>query len=74
MSIEGHTDSQGPDAYNQDLSERRAQAVVDYLVGQGINAARLGAVGYGENLPIGDIDTADGRAMNRRIEFTVQGL
>lgn len=74
VSIEGHTDSQGADVYNQDLSERRAQAVVDYLVGKGIDSNRLGAIGYGEDLPIGDNDTSEGRAMNRRIEFTVQGL
>lgn len=74
VSIEGHTDSQGPDVYNQDLSERRAQAVVDYLVGQGIDSNRLSAIGYGEDLPIGDNDTSEGRALNRRIEFTVQGL
>ncbi len=74
VSIEGHTDSQGEDAYNQSLSEQRAQAVVDYLVGKGINSSRLAAIGYGENLPIGDNDTSEGRAMNRRIEFTVQGL
>ena len=72
ISIEGHTDSQGPDVYNQDLSERRASAVVDYLVSQGIDATRLSAVGYGETNPIADNETREGRAINRRIEFSVQ--
>lgn len=71
ISVEGHTDSQGADDMNQALSESRAQAVVDYLVGQNVDVSRMSALGYGETFPIGDNDTSDGRAMNRRIEFNV---
>lgn len=69
--VEGHTDSTGPDAYNQKLSERRANAVVKYLVNTvGVDAAKLTAVGYGESKPVASNDTAEGRAKNRRVEFT----
>jgi outer membrane protein OmpA-like peptidoglycan-associated protein len=71
VRIEGHTDSIGTDAYNQKLSERRANAVRDYLVGKGIDAGRLEAVGYGESRPIADNKTSEGRAQNRRTEFNV---
>jgi outer membrane protein OmpA-like peptidoglycan-associated protein len=67
VQIEGHTDSQGDDALNQALSERRAAAVVAYLVAQGIPAARLTAVGKGETAPAGDNATAEGRQQNRRV-------
>lgn len=65
--IEGHTDATGDDAHNQRLSERRAQAVVDWLVGQGIDAARLSAAGKGETEPVADNATPDGRQENRRV-------
>jgi len=65
--IEGHTDSMGDDAHNQDLSERRARAVVDYLVGNGIDASRLTAVGKGESEPVSDNATPEGRQSNRRV-------
>jgi len=71
VSVEGHTDSQGSDAYNQALSERRAQAVVDYLVAHGISSSRLRAGGHGETLPVAPNDTANGRARNRRVELIV---
>ncbi len=71
VRVEGHTDSQGGDAYNQALSERRAQAVVDYLIAHGISGDRLGAVGHGETLPVAPNDTANGRARNRRVELIV---
>ena len=71
IEIEGHTDVEGTPERNKNLSERRAQAVVDYLVGTGIAAQRLRAVGYGETRPIAPNDTAANRAKNRRIEFTV---
>lgn len=70
VTIEGHTDDVGADAYNLALSERRAQAVVAWLVQHGIGAARLVAVGRGEIEPIADNATADGRALNRRVEVT----
>jgi outer membrane protein OmpA-like peptidoglycan-associated protein len=69
--IEGHTDWTGPEEYNQMLSEKRAEAVKDYLVAHGIDASRLSVVGYGETQPIAPNDTRDGRAHNRRVELKV---
>lgn len=69
LNVEGHTDSTGSDSYNLDLSQRRAEAVVDYLVGHGIDRARLGAKGFGESAPVGTNDSAAGRAQNRRVEI-----
>ncbi len=70
--IEGHTDSTGPDAYNQALSLRRAQAVKDVLVNRyNIDASRLSVVGYGESRPVASNDTRQGRQQNRRIEADV---
>jgi OOP family OmpA-OmpF porin len=71
VAIEGHTDSTGPDNYNQGLSERRAQAVHDYLVDHGVSAGRLSTVGYGESQPVADNSTREGRALNRRVELRV---
>ena len=71
IEISGHTDSQGSDTYNENLSQGRSQSVVDYLASQGINGARLTARGYGEAKPIDSNDTEAGRANNRRVEFTV---
>jgi outer membrane protein OmpA-like peptidoglycan-associated protein len=73
LTVEGHTDDVGSDEDNLALSEARAQAVVDYLVAGGIDAARLTAIGYGESRPIADNDTAEGRSENRRIQFVVEG-
>lgn len=71
VTVEGHADSTGSDAYNQKLSERRANAVVKYLVESvGVPAGKLTAVGYGESRPAATNDTAEGRAQNRRVEFT----
>jgi len=71
--VEGHTDSVGSDAYNQNLSERRANAVRDVLVNQhGIDSGRVSAVGYGESRPIADNDSDAGRALNRRVEAAVE--
>jgi OOP family OmpA-OmpF porin len=67
--VEGHTDSQGADAYNQALSQRRAEAVRKYLVDKGVAGDRLQARGYGESKPEADNNTADGRAQNRRVVF-----
>jgi outer membrane protein OmpA-like peptidoglycan-associated protein len=69
MTVEGYTDSIGSAESNQRLSEARAQAAKDWLVGAGIDPARVFAVGYGEERPIGDNETEEGRAQNRRIEF-----
>ncbi len=70
--VEGHTDSQGDEAMNQQLSQKRAQAVVDYLVDKGVDASRISASGKGESMPIADNSTAEGRAQNRRIEISVK--
>ncbi len=66
-AVIGHTDSTGADSYNQKLSERRAQAVADYLAAKGIGGGRLAVSGAGESQPIGDNKTKDGRAQNRRV-------
>ncbi|MCJ7826687.1 MAG: OmpA family protein, partial [Demequinaceae bacterium] len=71
IRVGGHTDSHGPTAYNQNLSENRARAVRDYLVGQGVPAAALSVVGYGETKPIASNGTETGRATNRRVELTI---
>ena len=71
VGIGGHTDARGSDAYNQELSERRAQSVVGYLIGQGIAAERLEAVGYGEVAPVADNETDEGRERNRRVELRI---
>lgn len=71
VRVEGHTDSIGTEAYNQDLSQRRAQSVVDYLVSRGIDGSNLVPVGLGENFPVAGNDTDAGRAANRRVDFVV---
>jgi OOP family OmpA-OmpF porin len=72
-TVEGHTDSTGSDAYNQGLSERRANAVRDVLVNQyGVAADRVSSVGYGESRPVADNGTDEGRAVNRRVEASVE--
>jgi len=67
--VEGHTDSIGSDAYNQKLSERRARAVGDYLISQGIAASRITTRGYGKSRPVASNKTEAGRAENRRAEI-----
>ncbi|MFZ6014462.1 MAG: OmpA family protein [Bacteroidota bacterium] len=71
IEISGHTDNKGSDDYNINLSQGRSQAVVDYLISQGIESFRLTAHGYGETKPIDTNDSDAGRANNRRVEFTV---
>jgi outer membrane protein OmpA-like peptidoglycan-associated protein len=72
LSVTGHTDSRGSDAYNQKLSERRAHSVTDYLVESGIARSSFVSVqGAGETQPVADNNTADGRAMNRRVEIRI---
>jgi OmpA-OmpF porin, OOP family len=71
IEIVGHTDSDGDDASNQTLSEKRAQAVVDYLVKAGLSATRFTATGYGSTQPLVPNDSEEGKAQNRRIEFKV---
>jgi outer membrane protein OmpA-like peptidoglycan-associated protein len=71
VRVEGHTDSQGPDEKNLVLSQKRAQAVVDYLIKKGVPAERLEAVGFGETQPVGDNAFKEGRALNRRVVFKI---
>ncbi len=71
VQIDGHTDDQGKDEYNMDLSDRRAASVKAYLVSKGISDSRLNSTGYGETKPVADNKTAKGRASNRRVEMTL---
>jgi len=70
-AIEGFTDSMGSEEYNQDLSQRRADSVKGYLVGQGVETARLSSAGRGENSPVADNESASGRQQNRRVEVVI---
>ncbi len=71
VSVEGHTDSVGSDAYNMRLSKERAEAVADYLTAGGIAHGRISTIGFGESKPVASNETEDGRAQNRRVEFRV---
>jgi len=72
VTVEGHTDSVGSERYNLELSERRAQSVVDYLTDRGIDEARLTVRALGESEPVADNSTEEGRALNRRVEIERQ--
>ena len=74
IEIRGHTDSTGTRQHNLTLSRRRADAVVDYLIKNGISPERLSARGFGPDKPIGDNATADGRRKNRRTEISVTDM
>ena len=74
IDISGHTDSDGSDEMNLQLSQRRVQVIFDYLVSQGIDPARLTTAAYGESQPIADNATAEGRALTRRVEFQINNL
>ena len=71
IAVAGYTDSQGSDSYNQQLSEDRARSVANYLKSRKIVAARFEVIGFGEKNPIADNKTAEGRALNRRVELTL---
>ncbi|WP_417622810.1 OmpA family protein [Parasphingorhabdus sp.] len=71
VDVLGHTDSTGSDAYNQSLSERRAESVANFLANSGVQRARLAAKGYGESQPIASNSTEQGRAANRRVEIKI---
>lgn len=71
IDVLGHTDSDGAEAYNQTLSERRAQSVSSYLGSRGIASVRIATMGYGETRPIASNETPDGKAQNRRVEIKV---
>jgi OOP family OmpA-OmpF porin len=72
VTIVGHTDSVGSEAYNQSLSERRAASTKDYLVGKGIPANVITTSGMGESQPVATNETAEGRQLNRRVEITIE--
>ncbi len=71
IRIAGHTDSTGSETYNQQLSERRAEAVKNSLISYGVGANRMTIIGYGESKPIADNSTPAGRQLNRRVEITL---
>jgi OmpA-OmpF porin, OOP family len=71
VEIGGYADNMGSDEYNKQLSQKRAEEVRNYLIGQGVDGGRLSAVGYGERKPVVANDTEAGREMNRRVEFKV---
>ena len=73
VRLDAHTDNNGTDQYNKELSRKRAQSVVDYLIGNGIDPVRLSAQGFGEEHPVTTNDTPEGREENRRVEFTKIG-
>ena len=71
VSLAGHTDSIGTEAYNLRLSERRVNSVKDYVVKKGVDSSRISGQGFGESKPIADNKTAEGRSKNRRVEIKV---
>ena len=71
IEVQGHTDSTGTAAYNQQLSVERAKAVYDFILANGLKTSGLSYVGYGQNAPIADNSTAEGRAKNRRVELKI---
>ena len=72
VAVSGHTDNKGSQEFNQPLSLSRAKAVMDYLIAKGVEANRLSSAGYGADKPVASNETKEGRAANRRIEFTVK--
>ena len=69
LEVQGHTDDKGTDEYNQQLSQKRAETVVGYLISKGIDRSRLRAVGYGRSMPVADNKKRHGREKNRRVEM-----
>lgn len=72
VNVAGHTDSDGSDAYNKTLSEKRAKAVADYLMMKNPNMIKPTSEGFGESMPIASNDTPEGKAMNRRVEISIK--
>jgi outer membrane protein OmpA-like peptidoglycan-associated protein len=70
--VQGHTDATGTEEHNQSLSERRAQSVVAYLTGKGIDPARMAPMGFGEGQPVADNNSTEGRAQNRRVDLLLK--
>jgi len=73
LRVEGHTDNTGDAKKNMVLSQKRAESVREYLINQGVVADRLVAEGFGQTKPIADNKTTEGKAKNRRVEFTITG-
>lgn len=71
VQVVGHTDNTGPADYNQGLSERRARSVANVLISEGVSSGRISVIGRGENAPVADNLTAEGRAQNRRVEIVI---
>jgi len=71
VTLEGHTDADGTESYNQTLSEKRAKSVENYLRGKNLNIASLSSTGYGESRPVASNETQEGKAMNRRVEIKI---
>ena len=71
IEVRGHTDSTGTEEYNQKLSERRADSVIEYMIKNGISPERLNSVGFGEKKPVTSNDTEEGRSKNRRTEIYI---
>ena len=69
--VKGYTDSTGSEAHNQELSERRAKSVANFMIGKGVDAARVTSIGFGEQFPIASNDTEAGRQQNRRVEIEI---
>ena len=70
--VQGHTDATGTEEHNQDLSERRAEAIANRLVGNGVDERRVAAIGFGEGYPVADNDSTRGRQLNRRVEILLK--
>jgi outer membrane protein OmpA-like peptidoglycan-associated protein len=70
--VKGHTDNTGSEQYNQELSERRAKAVKNFLILKGVSAGRITAIGFGKTMPIASNDTPEGRKKNRRVEIEIK--
>jgi outer membrane protein OmpA-like peptidoglycan-associated protein len=72
LLVKGHTDSTGSEAYNQELSERRAKSVQNFLISKGVAPQRITAIGFGKTMPVATNDTPEGRAQNRRVEIEIR--
>ena len=70
--VQGHTDSTGTEQYNEELSQRRARAVENYLISRGLDAGRVTTIGYGEGQPVASNDTPQGRQTNRRVDLLLK--
>jgi outer membrane protein OmpA-like peptidoglycan-associated protein len=73
IAVSGHTDNMGDSRSNLELSRLRAEAVISYLAAKGIATSRLSAKGYGSSKPLASNDTSEGRELNRRVEYILQG-